>query len=81
MAWDIFGQISAMFECKFPRIVTKRGSKSVLEANGVAGGMTYVLLWPDDGVVRKEDARRVLDGSIFHEMTMKPRKSKAAKAQ
>ncbi|KAK4549555.1 hypothetical protein LTR36_006552 [Oleoguttula mirabilis] len=26
---------------------------------------TYLLLWPEDGIVRKEDARRVLDGSIF----------------
>lgn len=26
---------------------------------------TYLLLWPDDGIVRKEDARRVFDGSIF----------------
>lgn len=36
--------------------------------------MTYVLLWPEDGIVRKEDARRVLDGSIFHEMTTQHRK-------
>ena len=41
--------------------------------------MTYVLLWPDDGVVRKEDARRVLDGSIFHEMTTQHRKYAAMK--
>ena len=24
-----------------------------------------LLLWPDDSIVRKEDVRRVLDGSIF----------------
>lgn len=36
--------------------------------------MTYVLLWPEDGIVRKEDARRVIDGSIFHEMTVPHRK-------
>ncbi|KAK4934121.1 hypothetical protein LTR66_015717, partial [Elasticomyces elasticus] len=46
--WDIFGQISVMFEW----------------------GMTYMLLWPEDGVIRKKDARRVLDGTIFHEMTL-----------
>lgn len=44
-------------------------------------GMTYVLLWPEDGVVRKEDARRVLDGSIFHEMTMQHRKYNGGKEQ
>lgn len=43
--------------------------------------MTYVLLWPDDGVVMKEDARRVLDGSIFHEMTTSYQKQKSVKAQ
>ncbi|KAK3641158.1 hypothetical protein LTR56_006880 [Elasticomyces elasticus] len=27
----------------------------------------YLLLWPDDGVMRKEDIRRVFDGSIFQQ--------------
>ncbi|KAJ9643958.1 hypothetical protein H2199_003824 [Coniosporium tulheliwenetii] len=26
---------------------------------------TYLLIWPEDGIVRKEEARRVFDGSIF----------------
>lgn len=29
------------------------------------GLATYLLLWPDDGVMRKEDIRRIYDGSIF----------------
>lgn len=42
-----------------------------------------MLLWPEDGVVMKEDARRVIDGSIFHELTMQAQKNKnkSAKAQ
>ncbi|TKA61801.1 hypothetical protein B0A55_11771 [Friedmanniomyces simplex] len=27
----------------------------------------YLLLWPEDGVMRKEDIRRVFDGSIFQQ--------------
>lgn len=29
------------------------------------GLAVYLLLWPSDGVMRKEDVRRVFDGSIF----------------
>ena len=35
----------------------------------VTGGMTYTMIWPEDGVVTKADAIRVCDGSIFHEFT------------
>lgn len=28
----------------------------------------YLMLWPDDGIMRKEDIRRVFDGSIFYEI-------------
>lgn len=30
------------------------------------GVAVYLLLWPDDGIMRKEDIRRVYDGSIFY---------------
>lgn len=26
---------------------------------------TYLLLWPEDGILRKDDVRRIYDGSIF----------------
>lgn len=26
----------------------------------------YILLWPEDGVMSKEDIRGVFDGSIFY---------------
>lgn len=30
------------------------------------GLATYLLIWPEDGVLRKEDVRGVFDGSIFY---------------
>lgn len=30
------------------------------------GLATYLLLWPEDGIMRKEDIRGVYDGSIFY---------------
>lgn len=32
----------------------------------VIGIATYLLLWPEDGVMRKEDIRGIYDGSIFY---------------
>ncbi|KAL7271028.1 hypothetical protein RUND412_006243 [Rhizina undulata] len=28
---------------------------------------TYLMIWPADGIIRKEEARKVYDGSIFYE--------------
>ena len=30
------------------------------------GLATYLLLWPEDGIMRKEDIRGIYDGSIFY---------------
>jgi hypothetical protein len=41
---------------------------------------TYLLLWPDDGVMKKDDIRRIFDGSIFYEIADR-RESKAQRAK
>lgn len=35
----------------------------MLEIIGLA---TYLMLWPADGKMRKDDIRRIYDGSIFY---------------
>lgn len=40
------------------------------------GVTTYVLLWPENGRIKREDIRRVYDGSIFYEIEAKRKKNK-----
>jgi len=58
------GWITGIFmECvEGPEWVRLMGSGVVGAAEGVA---TWLLVWLEDGVLRKEEVRRVVDGSIF----------------
>lgn len=38
---------------------------------------TYIFLWPEDGRMKKEDIRRVYDGSIFFEFERQEKERKA----
>jgi len=40
---------------------------------------TYLLLWPTDGIMRKEDIRRIYDGSLFWDLAEKREKAGMAK--
>lgn len=31
----------------------------------IKGLAVYLLIWPEDGIIRKEDARGIMDGSYF----------------
>ena len=42
-------------------------------ANCKIGLATYLLIWPDDGIMRKEDIRGIYDGSIFYKKADKRR--------
>ncbi|KIJ26208.1 hypothetical protein M422DRAFT_118426, partial [Sphaerobolus stellatus SS14] len=34
-------------------------------------GTTYLLLWPEDGRLKKEDIRGIMDGTLFHKLADK----------
>lgn len=36
------------------------------------GGFAWVLLWPEDGVLRKEEVRQLLDGSLYQHKVLCP---------
>jgi peroxygenase len=37
----------------------------------------YILLWPEDGVMTKEDVRGVFDGSVFYAIAEQREKAQA----
>ncbi|KAI9825733.1 MAG: hypothetical protein M1826_006917 [Phylliscum demangeonii] len=39
----------------------------------------YLLIWPDDGILRKEDIRAIFDGSIFYRKAEEHQRKMAAK--
>ncbi|EIW63435.1 Caleosin-domain-containing protein [Trametes versicolor FP-101664 SS1] len=62
-----------------------KGQRVIMDPIGWFGAFfewiaTYILLWPEDGVMKREDVRRVFDGSIFAEIASK-RAGKAAKSK
>jgi peroxygenase len=49
------------------------GQKVIFDPVGWGGEVfewtaTYLLLWPEDGVIRKSDVRGIYDGSLFYEV-------------
>ncbi|KAH9858578.1 Caleosin-domain-containing protein [Lenzites betulinus] len=62
-----------------------KGQRVIMDPIGWGGAAfewtaTYLLLWPEDGVLKREDVRRVYDGSIFHEIAMKRARTRKTKA-
>ncbi|KAF9082968.1 hypothetical protein BGX27_004333 [Mortierella sp. AM989] len=50
-----------------------KGQRLIIDPVGWFGAFfewvaAYLLLWPEDGVMRKDDIRRIYDGSIFYEL-------------
>lgn len=45
-------------------------------ANDAIGCATYYMVWPEDGKLKKEDIRRLYDGSLFYDLADRRKKSK-----
>jgi hypothetical protein len=68
---DPIGWGGAFFECKSSQFFCLR--VFLLMMTGIA---TYIMLWPEDGRMMKEDIRGIYDGSIFY--TLAERREKAS---
>ncbi|KAA8575954.1 hypothetical protein EYC84_006119 [Monilinia fructicola] len=58
-----------------------KGQAVIMDPVGWFGALfewfaTWVLLWPEDGRMKKEDIRRIYDGSLFYEVAARNEKEK-----
>ncbi|OAA32318.1 Caleosin [Moelleriella libera RCEF 2490] len=58
-----------------------KGQRLVADPVGWAGAFfewcaTYYMVWPEDGKLRKEDIRRLYDGSLFYDLADRRKTSK-----
>lgn len=66
-AFDLFGASAGCLECEtsYERSLSLNHVANAYSYN--EGLATYLLLWPENGIMDKDDVRRVFDGSIFYE--------------
>lgn len=62
---DPIGWGGAFFECKKNLLASFVIIARLTSFTGLA---TYILLWPDDGRMMKEDIRGIYDGSLFYKV-------------
>jgi len=89
LVFDFFGWSGAIFECMF---FLKRDKKppstpppflvviELLTLN-LIGVATYIALWPEDGILRKEEVRGIYDGSIWAELEKREQRKQQGKAK
>lgn len=91
MMFDFFGWSATFLECTYPTdkkfvllLFVPRSVSSVCiladfaSSSGVA---TYLFIWPEDGIMRKEDIRGVYDGSIFYKKAEQHRQKQQREQQ
>ena len=75
---DPFGWFGAFFECTWNRALS---SIVVLMSASRAGTSLYLMLWPKNGIIAKEDVRRMFDGSLFYEIAEERKIPKSKKTK
>lgn len=80
LAMDPFGWTAELLECGSLRRIEVPPPPS-FHADSDSGFATYLFLWPADGLMRKEDVRRVYDGSLFFEVASKRANEEAEKTR
>ncbi len=66
---DPLGAFATFFKCESP--IPVHGWSMRTNLASFIGLVTYLLLWPEDGIMKKDDVRRVYDGSIFFDIAAK----------
>ncbi|OTA62611.1 Caleosin-domain-containing protein [Hypoxylon sp. EC38] len=68
--YDTEGRFSPQhFEDIFAKYAERRDYLTIWDVWGLLKGLaTYLMLWPADGKMKKEDIRGIYDGSIFYTM-------------
>ena len=70
---DPVGAFGAMFECQC-RLLSSPSRVNTRLTSSTTGFSVYLLLWPEDGIIKKEDVRRIYDGSIFFHIASQRKK-------
>ena len=68
------------FQKRSLAIMLRDQTRQTLTLGTFPGTATYLLLWPADGLMRKEDIRGIYDGSIFYRKAQQHQRNQRAKA-
>lgn len=72
MVFDFFGWTACALECKSGASF----GDDTRWCSHTAGIATYLLIWPEDGIMKKEDVRGIYDGSIFYKRAQETKRKR-----
>ncbi|KAL8730134.1 MAG: hypothetical protein Q9181_004759 [Wetmoreana brouardii] len=78
MVFDFFGWTACALESMPLPSINLYADSPFLPPIGIA---TYLLLWPADGIMKKEEVRGIYDGSIFYKRAEETKRRRAASSR